>query len=143
MTNETTPIHRPVFLLLLGIVSILANSVYIIIYIFLLSGISDNSFLYTLPVIDVIIDEGLHGNSLFFLLEILLHFAAIFSITLLIRMRRAGFYSYLAVQTALLALPFLSLRSLGISYLFMSLAVSLIFSLLFIFLFALYLKKMR
>jgi hypothetical protein len=143
MEETDTRIRRPIFLLIIGIISIFSNSVSILINAFLLFGIDANNFLLKIPVTDVITEEGLHGNILFFILEIALHATVIFSVILLLKMQRKGFYIYIGIQAALLILPLLFLGSLGMSYLIMSQVFSLIFCLLFVFLYWMYLPKMK
>ncbi len=138
-----TKTPQPILLTILGNLSIFSNGVLIILHVFLLFGAGLDSFLLKIPVIDVITEEGMHGNVLYFLLKIGLHAACIYGLILLLNMQRKGFYIYVGIQGVMLLLPFLFLRSLGMSYLMLMQAVSLIFTLLFIFVFAVYLPKMK
>ena len=138
-----TKVAKPIFLWIMISLSMVANAVSIIINVFLLFGAGLDSFLLKIPVIDVITEEGMHGNVLYFLLKIALHAACIYGLILLLNMQRTGFYIYVGTQVVMLLLPFLFLRSLGMSYLMLMQAVSLIFTLLFIFIFAVYLPKMK
>jgi hypothetical protein len=133
---------RYIFLYLLGILSILANLGLILINIFLLIGSSVINWILKVPVIDTITEEELHGNYGYFFLKIILHAFCIYAVSLILRLKRRGFFYYLGTQIILLLLPFLFLMSLGGSYLLISGGVSSIFSVLFIMLFSLYIPRM-
>ncbi|MEI6852072.1 MAG: hypothetical protein WCL06_04480 [Bacteroidota bacterium] len=139
--SEIIP-KRSIFLYLLGILSILANFVLILINIFLLTGSSVINWVLKVPVIDTITEEELHGNYGYFFLKIILHGFCIYAVSLILLMKRRGFFYYLGTQIILLLLPFLFLRSLGGSYLLISSGVSSIFSVFFIMLFSLYITRM-
>ncbi len=133
---------RYVFLYILGVLSVLANLVYIFINIILLSGSSLAGWLVTVPIIDTITEEEFHGNYVYFFIKIVLHVFCIYSVSLLLQMKRRGFFYYLGAQLILLLIPFLFLTSLGFSYLLISAGVSSVFSFFFIMLFSLYIPRM-
>jgi hypothetical protein len=132
---------RPVFLYILCVLSVLSNFFSIIISILLLIGGKTNSFLETIPVIDIITEEIKHGNFIYYIIKITVHLFCIFAVLLLARKLRKGFIFYIVSQAILLIIPWIFLLSLGMYYLLMSTVISLIFSLFFIMLFALYLPK--
>jgi hypothetical protein len=138
--SEIKP-KRYVFLFIIGAFSILFNLALIIINLFLLSGSSFVYWLIKVPIIDTITGEELHGNYIYFLLKIAIHTFCIYTIILILLMKRRGFFYYLGVQLALLAVPFLFLMSLGFSYLLINMGVSAIFSIFFIMLFSLYIPR--
>ena len=138
-----TKVSKPVLLMIMVNLSMVANAVSIIINVFLLFGAGLDSFLLKIPVIDVITEEGMHGNILYFLLKIALHGACMYGLILLLTLQRKGFYIYLGIQVILQILPLLFLRSLGMSYLVLVQAVSLIFTVFFILVFVAYLSKMK
>jgi hypothetical protein len=139
--NEISP-KRPVFLYIIGGLSIISQMIMILIYLILLSGITLKSHLMQIPVIDTIIEEAMHGNHFYFLIRIAIHAFCIYSIVLILMLKRRGFFYYLGSQLVLLFIPFLFLTSLGFSYLLISAGVSSIFSFFFIMLFSLYIPKL-
>lgn len=139
--SEIKP-KRRVFLFFIGVLTIMSNSVLIIINLLLLSGSSFVSWLQTIPIIDTITGEELHGNYFYFLLKIAIHTFCIYSIVLIVMLKRRGFFYYLGSQLALLFIPFLFLTSLGFPYLFISAGVSSVFSFFFIMLFSLHIPQL-
>jgi hypothetical protein len=133
---------RFVFLYIICILSFIANLVAILINIFLFAGSSIVNWVLRVPVIDTITQEELHGNHVYFLIKIFLHAFCIYSITLILLMKRRGFFYYLGIQIILLLIPFLFLMSLSFTYLLINSAVTAIFSIFFIMLFSLYIPKM-
>jgi hypothetical protein len=143
--QETTSVFKPnrrIFLWVFSMFSLFANAVIIVIHFFLLFRGPALQFILKIPVIDTIAEEGLHGNILYYLLKIDFHAFCLYAVILIFRLKRYGFYFYIVSQFILLTLPFLFLRSLGISYLLINMGVSTIFSLFFIMLFWLYLPQM-
>ena len=132
---------RPVFLYVLCALSILSNVISIIISTLLLIGGKNIFYLDSVPVIDIIAGELKHGNFFCYIIKISVHLFCIFSVVLIARRLRKGFLFYVLSQLILLIIPWIFLLSLGTNYLLMSTAISLIFSLFFIMLFALYLPK--
>jgi hypothetical protein len=139
--NENNP-KRPVFLYIIGGLSIFFLVILIFIDLVLFSGYSIVSRLLQIPVIDTIIEEGQHGNHVYFLFRIALHAFSIYSVLLIFKMKRRGFFYFLVSQIILLLIPFLFLSSLGLSYLLISTGVSSIFIFFLIMLFSLYLPYM-
>lgn len=137
---EKTP-RRPVFLFILCAVSIFSNVLSIIITTLILAGGRTSLFLTFIPVIDIIAEELKHGTIVFYLIKISVHIFCIYAVILITRRLRRGLLFYVICQAVLLALPWLFLLSLGVNYLLMVTVISMIFSLLFIMLFALYLPK--
>ena len=128
-----------VFLMIICSLSIIANLTLILINFLLLFGHSALPFLLNIPIIDIITEEEMHGNWLYFILKIDLHAFCIFSVILIWQMKRLGLYFYVASQIILTFLPFAFLLSLGLSYLLMSVGISAVFSVFFILLFSWYL----
>jgi hypothetical protein len=144
MEEQITEIKpkRYVFLYILCILSFLANLILIFINIFLLSGSSFMNRLVKIPIIDTITEEELHGNYIYFFIKIIIHAFCIYAVSLIMQMKRRGFFYYLGAQLILLLIPFLFLMSLGFSYLLISTGVSSVFSFFFIMLFSLYIPRM-
>ena len=134
---------RPVFLYIIGVLSIFSSVILIFIDVIMLSGHSIVSSLVKIPVIDTIIEEGLHGNSFYYMIRIAIHTFRIYAVILIFMMKRRGFFYFLVTQIILLLIPFSFLSSLGFSYLLISTGVSAIFSLFIIMLFSLYLPLMK
>jgi hypothetical protein len=133
---------RYVFLYILCTLSFLANLVFIFINILLLSGSSVVNWLVKVPIIDTITEEELHGNYIYYFIKIIIHAFCIYSVGLILQMKRRGFFYYLGAQLILLLIPCLFLISLGVSYLFISVGVSSVFSFFFIMLFSLYIPRL-
>jgi len=133
--------RRPVFLFIVCAVSIFSNVLSIIITTFILAGGRTSLFLTSIPIIDIIAEELKHGTIVFYLIKIGVHIFCLYAVILITRRLRKGFLFYVICQVVLLVLPWLFLFSLGVNYLLMVTVISLIFSLFFIMLFALYLPK--
>ena len=140
-TKEAKP-NRHIFLWVLGIISAIANALIIVINVLLLFGTPAINFVLKIPVLDTLTEEELHGNAFYFLIRIIIHGFVIYTLNIILRLKRRGFFYYLGAQIALLILPFIFLTSLGIPYLLISFGVSSIFSFFFIMLFSLYIPKM-
>jgi hypothetical protein len=132
---------RPVFLYVLCTLSVCSNVISMLILILLLIGGISILSLDTIPVVDIIAEELKHGNVLYYLIKIGIHLFCIFSVAMIARKLRTGFLFYVLSQVVLLITPWIFLFGLGVNYLFMSTLISLIFSLFFIMLFALYLPR--
>jgi len=133
--------RRSVFLFILCVLSIFSNVISIIVTSFVLAGGRSGLFLSSIPVIDIIAEELKQGTIFFYIIKISVHVCCIFAVVLIAKRLRKGFLYYVISQVVLLLLPWLFLLSLGVNYLLMFTGISLIFSLFFIMLFALYLPK--
>jgi hypothetical protein len=133
--------RRPIFLFILCALSIFSNVISIIVTALVLAGGRSGLFLSSIPVIDIISEELKHGTVFFYLIKICMHLFCIFAVVLIASRLKGGFLYYIVSQAALLILPWLFLRDLGVNYLLMLTGISLIFSLFFIMLFAFYLPK--
>jgi len=133
--------RRSVFLFILCALSIFSNVISIIVTALVLAGGRPGLFLSSIPVIDIVAEELKHGSIFFYLFNISIHLYCIFAVVLIAKRLKGGFLYYVVSQVALLVLPWLFLMSLGVNYLLMLTGISLIFSLFFIMLFALYLPK--
>lgn len=140
--KEKTP-RLPVFLIILCALSIFSNVISIIITTLVLAGGRSGLFLGSIPVVDIITEELKHGNLFFYLIKISVHACCIFAVVLIAKRLKKGFLYYVLSQVVLLVLPWIFLFSLGVNYLFIFTGISLIFSLFFIMLFALYLPKKK
>ncbi len=139
--NNTLHKSRPVFLYILCVLSAISNIVLIFISLFLLIWGKADSFLDTIPVIDIISEEFKHGSALYYILRVGIHVFCIVSLVLIMKQEKKGFYFYILSQVVLIGISWLFLLSLGIYYLAMSSIISLVFSLFFILLFWLYMPK--
>jgi hypothetical protein len=139
--KEINPKH-PVFLYIIGGLSIFSGVILILIEVIMLSGHSIVSRLLQIPVIDTIIEEGQHGNYVYLMIRIALHAFCMYAVLLIFKMKRRGFFYFIGAQIILLLIPYLFLMSLGFSYLLISTGVSSIFSFFLIMLFSLYLPHM-
>lgn len=139
--TEEKSSHRPVFLYILCALSIISNLVVSAVLFLLLFSAKSLGVLESIPLIDVITEELKFGSTFFHLIKIGLHLFCIFSVVLIAKRLKKGFAFYVVCQAMLLALPWIFLLKLGWGYLLMSTAISLIFALLFIMLFALYLPR--
>ena len=88
MAEPITEINpkRPVFLYIVGGLSIISQVIMILIYLVILSGITLKSHLMQIPVIDTIIEESMHGNYFYFLIRIDLLAFCIYSVILILRL---------------------------------------------------------
>ncbi len=134
--------RRRGFLWVLCCLSFVANTGLIFINILLLLGGEALHFIIKIPVIDVIAQEEMHGNALYFLLKIAIHSFCIYTLSLILLLKRRGFFYYMGAQLLLLGIPFLFLSGLGFFYLMISVGVSSIFSFFFVMLFSLYIPVM-
>ena len=133
---------RPtVFLYILCALSVISNVISIIVSMLLLTGERSIAFLETIPVIDIITEELKHGTLIYYIIKVGIHLFCIYAIILIAKKLRKGLVYYVLSQMFLLAAPWFFLLSLGMYYLMMITVVSMIFSLFFIILFALYLPK--
>jgi hypothetical protein len=132
---------RTGFLYILCALSIISNLLISLVLFVLLSGTKSMIVLESIPLIDVITDELKSGSTLFYLIKISIHLFCIFSVVLIAKKLKKGFAFYVLCQAILLILPWIFLLRLGWGYLLMNTAISLIFSLFFIMLFALYLPR--
>jgi hypothetical protein len=89
-----------------------------------------------IPVLDSIITEDTHGNNFYLLTKPVLYALSIAGAAVMWTLRSSGFYMYLGAQLVLLAFPFIFLTHLGIKYLLVKFFIDLIFSVLFILLYA-------
>ncbi|HNW69074.1 MAG TPA: hypothetical protein PKI01_01630 [Bacteroidales bacterium] len=133
--------RRPVFLFIVGAVSIFSNVLSIIITALILAGGRTSLFLSSIPIIDIMAEELKHGTVFFYIIKISVHIFCIYAVILITRRLKRGFLFYVICQVVLLVLPWLFLLSLGVNYLLMVTGISLIFSLFFMMLFALYLPE--
>ena len=130
-----------IFLMIICSLSIIANLTLISINFLLLFWHSAMPFLLNIPIIDIITEEEMHGDWLYFTLNIDLHAFCIFSLIMIWQLKRMGLYFYIISQLILTLLPFVFLKSLGMSYLLMSTGISIVFSVFFILLFSMYLPS--
>jgi hypothetical protein len=140
-TVTETKSKRRIFLWILCLLSISANTTVACIHFLLLSGSRAIDIVLKVPVLDTIAEEGLHGSTIYFMLKIALHIFCIYAVILILLIKRPGFYFYSAVQVILLVIPLFFLKTLGITYLLISMGVSSVFSVLFIVLFSFYLPQ--
>lgn len=133
--------RRPVFLFIVCAVSIFSNVLSLSITTLILAGGRTCLFLSFIPVMDIIAEELKHGTIVFYIIKMGIHLFCIYAVILIARRLRRGFLFYVICQAVLLALPWLFLLSLGVNYLLMVTVISVIFSLFFIMLYALYLPK--
>jgi|WetSurMetagenome_2_1015567.scaffolds.fasta_scaffold229984_2 hypothetical protein len=99
-------------------------------------------FFKTLPVVDTILRDDSIGNWLYIAVKIIIYGASLTGAVFMWKLKSPGFWIYFSAQILLLAIPFLFLRELGISYLLVRLLTNAVFTLLFIMLYAIRLKQM-
>lgn len=95
------------------------------------------------PVIDTAIAEGKSGTAGFHLVKILVLLGVVWGTIKMWKLKKSGFFIYLAMQIAILVLPYVFLIHLGFWYIFVNSAVNLVFLVLFIMLYTLQLEKMN
>ncbi|MEI6766631.1 MAG: hypothetical protein WCM76_13440 [Bacteroidota bacterium] len=98
-------------------------------------------FFSSIPVLDSIITEDTHGNNFYLLTKPVLYALSIAGAAVMWTLRSSGFYMYLGAQIVLLAVPFIFLSHLGINYLLVKFFIDLIFTALFIMLYAFQMRR--
>ncbi|HNZ42259.1 MAG TPA: hypothetical protein PLI16_08245 [Bacteroidales bacterium] len=129
------------FLILLCVFSGFSNLLSLFVTLMVLIYGKSVFFVDSVPVIDIMAEELRHGSIVFYFIKAGVHILCLFALVKLTRGLRKGLILYALCQLLLLALPWLFLQSLGVSYLIMITAISLIFALFFIMLFSLALPK--
>ncbi len=97
----------------------------------------------SLPFLDTIMHEDAAGNTFYLIVKMILYAVIAAGLVLMFRLRKSGFFLYLSAEVLMLGLPFLFLTKLGVSYLLVRLLVNTIFTLFFLMMYSLYLKKMK
>lgn len=125
-------IKKPVLLFLVGGIHIFYHLLINLLCLILIFSTSLTGHLISIPFIDVITEEYLHGNSFFMVIKLILHSLCIFFIVGILRSVKRYVLYLIFCQAVIVFLPFVFLTTLGIEYLLMSQAVSIIFALFFI-----------
>jgi hypothetical protein len=142
-SEENKSKKAPTSLFILSIICIIYFAVSFIINVLLIIGGKAIDFIQTIPVIDNIIIESLHGGTFFYILKIIFCSFAIFSVFLITKMLRKGYFLFIISQACILILPFIFLPSLSYDYLIMKFILSLVFAVFFILLFSIFLPRMK
>lgn len=142
---ETSPLAtagKPrIFIYLLCGLSGISNMVSLFVTLLVLIQGKAFSFADKVPVMDIMAEELRHGSVLFYFIKAGVHLFCLFTLVMLAKELRKALTLYALCQLLLLALPWFFLQSLGVSYLTMISAISLIFAMFFIFLFSLALPQ--
>jgi hypothetical protein len=101
------------------------------------------TFFRTLPGADTILIEDASGKWFYILLKILLFACSITGVAFMWKLKRIGFWLYLSAQAILLVIPFLFLNKLGYAYIGVRFIINTIFTLFFIMLYSIQLKRLR
>lgn len=129
------------FLILLCALSGFSNLLSLFVTLMVLINGKAAWFADSVPVMDIMAEELRHGSVVFCFIKAGVHLLCLFALVLLASGLRKGLIWYVLCQLLLLALPWLFLQSLGVSYLIMISAISMVFALFFIMLFTLALPK--
>lgn len=141
--STTTAAPAPAGLRILCILSWLGSLVLMVLSVGLVTGGDAFVRWAGFPVIDAMVRDEQTASVFYALLKILLSATSVFAVWQMWKLRRRGFWIYLSAEGLLLILPLVFLSSLGWPYLLIRLLTGLIFTLLMIFLFALYFKRMK
>jgi hypothetical protein len=134
--------RRPVWLSILLLLSFTGSMTGL--FLALISGVGGQieSFFRTLPVFDTILLEDASGNWIYIVLKVVLFAGSITGVAFMWKLKRVGFWFYLASQVVLLVIPFLFLNKLGFAYIGVRFIMNVIFTLFFIMLYGIQLKRL-
>jgi hypothetical protein len=130
----------PVGLIIISILSLLGSLISIIALLVVLKGGKELAYSCNIPVIDAIMRDDANMGNLFMLMKLMLYFVSVAGVVMMLKMKRAGYYSYLAAQALLLLMPFLFYSAQGVDYQLIKLMINMIFALLFVSLFTYFYK---
>ena len=133
---------RTSWLSFLIILSMVSSGVELIIGFASLIGGRFSGMFLKVPVLDAILLDNLYGNGLYISVKIILFALSLTGVIFMWKLKRLGFWFYLAAQVLLLIIPFILLTKPGIAYLLERLTVNVIFVLFFVILYSLQLKNM-
>jgi hypothetical protein len=141
--EQTLPIRkRSAWFSFIIILTFIGSGTGLLIAIASLIGGQFSAIFLKIPVLDAILLDDLYGSWLYILIKMLLYASSLTGAIFMWKMKRKGFWFYLATQALLLIVPFIFLVKPGIAYLIDRLFVNAIFTLFFVILFALQLKNM-
>jgi hypothetical protein len=140
--NPKLPVKRTVWFSILLILSYAGGVTGLLIAVVSAVGGQVETFFKTLPVFDTILLEDSTGNWFYLLLKILLFAGSLTAVTFMWKLKRIGYWLYISVQIILLVIPFLFLNKLGFAYISVRFIMNTIFTLLFIMLYSVQLKRL-